>query len=197
MITSLILILATVSLASVFFFWGLGYLGQSESATGASINQSTLKSQEQFSIDTVRFWSSTAASPTTLVSSGDMITVYIRNFGGIPITIDHVYVTYLSSTVLFQANSAISTCGSGVNCFTTYSSSTTSASNCIPASLPPTFAQAPPVTISANAEKCTNLQISATSLVSWSVGNTYTILIASTRGNQYSASFTVPVQDFG
>lgn len=261
-ITSLILILATVSLASVFFFWGLGYLGQSQTATGAGITQATLKTQEQFSIDTVRFWSSSASQASTLVSSGDMATIYVRNYGDVPLTIDHVYF----NNILFQA--CPNGPRSGIVCFAPVLSAT-----CLPDILPftlstatgtatgsessttlqdtskswasgqwvngivnitggtgsgqsltvvsntqntltvsPAWTTAPvsgsstysvtpgtgsSLTVSARAEGCVNLQLSAGLIPNWSVGDTDTILIASTRGNQYTASFTVPVQDFG
>lgn len=193
-ITSLILILTTVSLATVFFFWALGYMGQSQSATGAGISQNNARVQEQFAINQVRFWCSGVSSspcagsvmPGTLVTTGDMVTIYIQNFGDIPITIDHIYF----DGVLFQSSA---TC-SGGNCFSPQFSP-----NCVPTSLPPTMTPAaPPLTVSARALGCINIQLLPSEGVqNWNVGETHTILAASSRGNQFTQSFTVPTQNWG
>lgn len=189
-ITSLVLILATVSLATVFFFWALGYMGQAQTATATGINQNNGRVQEQFAINQVRFWSSNATSPSTLVSSGDMVTVYIRNFGDIPVTIDHLYY----DGVLFQA---CSSAPSG----STYCFSPQFSTNCVPSGLPLTTSdlsgQAASLVISARALGCVNVQLSRGSLQNWNVGETHTIIVASTRGNQFTEGFTVPTQDWG
>jgi flagellin-like protein len=196
-ITSLILILTTVSLATVFFFWAQGYLGQSQSATAAGINQNNNRVQEQFSVNQVRFWASTDSSPSTLVSTGDMVTVYIRNFGDIPVTIDHLYF----NGVLYQ--SCTSTYPGGTNCF-----SNQFAPNCVPTTVPlsPTitplsnYNSGGALTVSARGVGCINICISgcySNGIVAWNVGDTDSIEAASTRGNQVTQSFTVPTQDFG
>ena len=194
-ITSLILILTTVSLATVFFFWALGYMGQSQSATATGINQNNNRVQEQFAINQVRFWSSTASS-TNIVTTGDMVTIYVRNFGDIPVTIDHLYF----NGVLYQSCSG--SYPAGTNCFSYQFSA-----NCV-ASVPLSPAIAPisnylpggSLVISARAIGCINICISGcytNGLGVWNVGETYSIEAASTRGNQFTQSFTVPTQNWG
>lgn len=197
-ITSLILILTTVSLATVFFFWALGYMGQSQTATAAGINQNNGKVQEQFTVNQARFWSS-SVSNSTLVSSGDLVTVYVRNFGDIPVTIDHVYF----NGVLFQACSGGSSNSSTTFCFAPHF-----APNCIPSATPlsPTISSqmalqtGPALVVSARAVGCISIPLTyytGANLVAWKVGDTDTIVVASTRGNTFTQSFTVPTQNFG
>lgn len=191
-ITSLVLIMTTVSLATVFFFWALGYMGQAQSATATGISQNNARVQEQFSINQVRFWSSTATSSSTLVSSGDMATIYIINFGDIPVIIDHVYY----DGTLFQAASG-STCPSNEHCFVQQFNT----DNCIPSNLPLTSSQnttaSGSLEISARGLGCINIRLSSASLSNWAVGDTHTIIVASARGNTFSQGFTVPTQNWG
>jgi flagellin-like protein len=198
-ITSLILIMTTVSLATVFFFWALGYMGQSQTATAAGINQNNGRVQEQSAVNQVRFWLSSATNAQTIVSSGDMVTVYVRNYGDIPVTIDHVYF----NGVLFQGCS-----GGSLGTSTTYCFAPAFAANCIPSAIPlsPVIATqmasatGATIVVSARAVGCINIALTYYTnahLVAWNVGDTDTIIVASTRGNQFTQAFTVPTQNFG
>jgi flagellin-like protein len=80
-LTSLLLVMTTVSLSTIFFFWSIGYLGQSQSAISVGLSSGNARVQEQFSIEQVRFW-----------GTNNQITVYIRNFGDLPVTVDHVFL---------------------------------------------------------------------------------------------------------
>jgi hypothetical protein len=198
-ITSLILILTTVSLATVFFFWALGYMGQSQTAVATGINQNNGKVQEQFAVSQVRFWCSgtagspcTSVTPNSLVSTGDMVTIYVSNFGDIPVTIDHIY---FDGTLFAGYSTTPPPSCPAQYCFSTPTWQSTP--NCIP-SVPYTPAStAPPITISARGVGCINVQLSAAGLNNWNVGETHTVEVASTRGNQYSQGFTVPTQNWG
>ena len=201
-ITSLVLIMTTVSLATVFFFWALGYMGQSQTATATGINQNNSRVQEQFAINQARFWCSGATgspcastvTPSTLVNTGDMVTIYVINYGDIPVTIDHIYY---DGTLFVGYSTSTSSCPSQY-CFSTPSWGTTP--NCVapvPYTTPALAATAPPITISSRSTGCINIWLSSASLSNWNVGETHTILAASTRGNTFSQAFTVPTQECG
>lgn len=86
-LSDVIMILGSVGLAVIIFFWSLGYSSQSETQFGQGSQLSNQRIQEQVGIDQVKF-----------VSGGASIIIYVRNFGDLPFTVDQVFVNGVSFT---------------------------------------------------------------------------------------------------
>jgi hypothetical protein len=138
-LANIILVLGSVGFGVVIFFWGLGFTAQSQGQFGQGSQLSNQRIQEQFGIEQVKF---------NTTGSNSRITIYVRNFGDLPLTVDQVFlngVSYVpSSPVLVRAR------------------------------------EAQPLTISTSSPPL------------WTSARTYTIRLASQRGNTYESNFQAP-----
>jgi hypothetical protein len=87
----LVLIGASVLMATVILFWAQSTIGQSQSSASANILRSNIQASEQFNIDDVLFGSTTTK-------------VYARNFGDVPVRIKAVYIIDLGSGSILNSN---------------------------------------------------------------------------------------------
>ncbi len=86
-IGNLIMIMASVAMASVLMYWSLSFQSGAQASYSTAIYQSNAQASEQISIDDVYF-----------ISSPKSMTVYVRNFGDTPVMIKQVYVDGTSHT---------------------------------------------------------------------------------------------------
>ena len=83
-IGNLLILMASVMMATVVLYWALSFQGGAQSSYSTAIFQSNAQASEGVSIDTVIF-DSTSGSDKNL-------TVYVRNFGDIPLQVAQIYV---------------------------------------------------------------------------------------------------------
>ncbi len=82
-----IMILITTSLATVVLLWGLNEVSTSRASFSSSIRARTERVQERFVVEDVYY---------DTVNS--RLVVYVRNTGGIQIVVDQVYVDHVAYT---------------------------------------------------------------------------------------------------
>lgn len=80
-IGNLLILMASVMMATVVLYWALSFQGGAQSSYSTAIFQSNAQAGEQVSIDDVRFDNTTKR-----------VTVYVRNFGDIPLKVKQVYI---------------------------------------------------------------------------------------------------------
>jgi len=93
-IGTLILIAASALMVTLALFWGLSIQGQSLSNFGQAIYRGNSQAAEQLSIDGVLFTKIATSSPFNFAP-----TVYVRNFGDLPIKIAAFHFKVLQSGI--------------------------------------------------------------------------------------------------
>lgn len=88
-----IMILITTSLATVVLLWGLNEVSTSRSSFSSSIRARTDRVQEHFTVEDVRF-------------NSTHLRVYLRNTGAIQIVVDQVYVNHQVGTIASSSSSS-------------------------------------------------------------------------------------------
>jgi hypothetical protein len=72
------------SLAASVLLWGMGVVSQSQGAYGLVFERKIERVKERLVVEDVRFE----------LTAPQKIHVYVRNIGGVPLTIDHIYVNH-------------------------------------------------------------------------------------------------------
>ncbi|MBI2184361.1 MAG: hypothetical protein HYU39_05315 [Thaumarchaeota archaeon] len=111
-IGNLLVLMGSVVMASIVMFWSLSFQGGSQASYSTSIFQSNAQASEQLSIDDA-FYNS---------SGTKTITVYVRNFGDIPLTVAQIYVDAQNYTLITPSSQRIIVSRASANIRLQYSS---------------------------------------------------------------------------
>ncbi|MDV3244906.1 MAG: hypothetical protein LYZ66_07040 [Nitrososphaerales archaeon] len=106
-IGTLVLIAASALMATLALFWGLSLQGQSLSNFGQAIYRGNSQASEQLSIDGVLFTKICVGGVPPCALLGNLPqfspTVYVRNFGDLPLTVAAFHIQLLQSGISPQS----------------------------------------------------------------------------------------------